>query len=183
MAAMARFFMGIGPYTGRAVLAFANAQDVGVVDTNVARILARRAGRRLGRREVQEMADAAVPSGEGWRWNQGMLDLGATICCAASPNCRSCPFDTDCSRPTAGRPDPDPARGSAGVSGGQSKFEGSDRQGRGRLVDALRAAPVRRSDLAEVMGWPDDAARAERVARGGVADGLAVDEAGSLRLP
>ena len=35
---------GIGPYTARAVLAFAYERDVAVVDTNIARVLARAAG-------------------------------------------------------------------------------------------------------------------------------------------
>ena len=38
---------GIGPYTARAVLAFAYERDVAVVDTNIARVLARTAGSRL----------------------------------------------------------------------------------------------------------------------------------------
>ena len=38
---------GIGPYTARAVLAFAYERDVGVVDTNIARVLARTSGERL----------------------------------------------------------------------------------------------------------------------------------------
>ena len=37
---------GIGPYTARAVLAFALERDVGVVDTNIARVLARTTGER-----------------------------------------------------------------------------------------------------------------------------------------
>ena len=76
---------------------------------------------------------------------------------------------------------PDPAVGSAGVSGRQSRFEGSDRQGRGRLVDALRHGPV--SDVATATGWPQDPERAERVARTLVADGLAVRVGDTLTLP
>ena len=38
---------GIGPYTARAVLAFAFEADHGIVDTNTARVLARWEGRRL----------------------------------------------------------------------------------------------------------------------------------------
>jgi len=60
---------GIGPYTARAVLAFAHEADVGVVDTNTGRILARVGGRRLGARAAQVAADAWVPAGEGWAWN------------------------------------------------------------------------------------------------------------------
>ena len=78
---------------------------------------------------------------------------------------------------------PDPAEGSAGVSKGQSRFDGSDRQGRGRLVDALRRGPVRTADLAHVMGWPGDEPRARRVAATVVADGLAAEDGATLRLP
>ena len=71
----------------------------------------------------------------------------------------------------------------AGISPPQSAFAGSDRQGRGRLVDALRQGRVGARALAEVMGWPD-ADRAERVAATLVADGLAVrGPDGSYRLP
>lgn len=179
---------GIGPYTARAVLAFAFEADVAVVDTNVARILARRRGRRLGRAEVQRLADTAVPEGCGWAWNQALLDLGRTVCAARTQACPVCPLAAGCAWSTAGRPDPDPAVGSAGVSGGQSRFEGSDRQGRGRLVNALRRAPVPDAELAAVMGWPDDRARAVRVAATLVADGLAVRHEGGTagveyRLP
>ena len=170
---------GIGPYTARAVLAFAGERDVAVVDTNVARVLARQAGRPLRLVEVQADADALVPSGQGWAWNQAMLDLGATVCRARAPDCGRCPVATSCAwRGGAG---PDPAVGSAGVSGRQSRFEGSDRQGRGRLVDALRHGPV--SDVATATGWPQDPERAERVARTLVADGLAVRVGDSLTLP
>lgn len=165
---------GVGPYTARAVLAFSHERDVGVLDTNAARLLARWAGRPLGRAEAQAAADLAVPEGEGWSWNQAMLDLGATVCRPHRPACGTCPVAASCEWRLAGNAAPDPAIGSAGVSGGQSRFEGSDRQGRGRLVDALCAAPVPAPDLASVMGWPDDPARARRVAATLVADGLAV---------
>jgi A/G-specific adenine glycosylase len=174
---------GIGPYTARAVLAFAYERDVAVVDTNVARVLARRTGRSLRPREVQERADEQVPARSGWAWNQAMLDLGATVCTARRPRCEECPVRTGCAWADAGMVDPDPAVGSAGVSGRQSRFEGSDRQGRGRLVDALRAAPVPLDALAVAAGWPDDAARARRAADTLVADGLAVVVDDTLTLP
>ncbi len=56
---------GVGPYTARAVLAFAYERDVGVVDTNIARVLARTAGRRLTPARAQALADARVPPGAG----------------------------------------------------------------------------------------------------------------------
>lgn len=165
---------GVGPYTARAVLAFAFETDAAVVDTNVGRVLARRAGRRLTPREVQAAADAWLPAGEAWAWNQGLLDLGAGVCGPRRPSCERCPVADGCAWREAGRPGPDPATGSAGVSGRQSRFEGSDRQGRGRLVDALRSGPVADAELARTMGWSDDPARAQRVAADLVAEGLVV---------
>lgn len=174
---------GIGPYTARAVLAFAHEADVAVVDTNVARILARRTGHRLTARHVQAAADDLVPKGRSWAWNQAMLDLGATVCTARTPNCAACPVRAGCAWHAEGTPQPDPAIGSAGVSGGQSRFAGSDRQGRGRLVAALGHGPVSLADLAVVMGWPDEVERAQRVAATVVNDGLAEERGGTLVLP
>jgi A/G-specific adenine glycosylase len=162
---------GVGPYTGRALLTFAFEQDVGVVDTNIARVLARRAGHRLTPRAAQEAADAFVAAGAGWRHNQSLMDLGALLC-RPTPDCDPCPLRSTCSWALAGWPEPDPAVGSAGVSGRQAKFEGSDRQGRGRLLRAVAVGPVLLVDLAEVMGWPDDPARATRVAGALSAEGF-----------
>ena len=176
---------GIGPYTARAVLAFAYERDVAIVDTNVARVLARWAGRPLGRREVQELADSLVPAGEGWAWNQAMLDLGATVCAKRRPSCARCPIVTTCAWRARDLGEPDPAVGSFGVSAGQSTFAGSDREGRGRLVAVLRSQGTLDSNrVAEAAGWPADPERAARVASTLVADGLAVwTPDGTLTLP
>ncbi len=85
---------GIGPYTARAVLAFAFERDVAVVDTNIARVLARTAGRRLTPKEVQRAADELVPIETGWAWNQALMDLGATVC-RPTPRCDGCPVGAD----------------------------------------------------------------------------------------
>ncbi|HEX7277676.1 MAG TPA: A/G-specific adenine glycosylase, partial [Acidimicrobiales bacterium] len=179
-----RALPGIGPYTARAVLAFAFEVDVGVVEVNTARVLARAvAGRRLGAVEAQVLADGLVPPGEGWAWNQTLLDVGAAVCTKRDQACAACPLRPTCRWAAAGRPPPDPADGSAGTGSPQSTFAGSDRQGAGRLVDALRRGPVADADVAAATGWPDDPSRAHRVATRLVADGLAVDHEGVLRLP
>jgi len=175
---------GIGPYTARAVLVFAFEHDIGLVDTNAGRFLSRAgAGRPLAVKEAQLLADSLVPAGRGWAWGQAVFDLGALVCVRRGPRCDECPIRSACAWALAGFPPPDPVEGSAGISIGQSPFAGSDRQGRGRLVDALRRGPVQRRHLAAVMGWPGDVERAERVAGTLVADGLVVDDGPSLRLP
>jgi len=175
---------GVGPYTARAVLVFAHERDIGLVDTNAGRFVARAlAGRPLRAAEAQAAADDAVPDGWGWTWGQAVFDLGASICQKRDPRCDGCPVRSHCAWAVAGFPEPDPIAGSAGVSGPQSRFDGSDRQGRGRLVEALRSAPVVIADLATATGWPDEPERAARVAAGLVADGLAVLDGDRYRLP
>jgi A/G-specific adenine glycosylase len=176
---------GIGPYTARAVLVFAFERDVGVVDTNAGRVLSRAvAGESLRPAAAQALVDVMVPPGLAWSFGQALLDLGATVCTQRAPDCTVCPLRRRCRWARAGRPHPDPARGSAGVSVAQAPFAGSDRQGRGRLVTALRTGPVHGDRLAAATGWPDDPARATRVADGLVAEGLARrDGEGTLQLP
>ncbi len=166
---------GIGPYTARAVLTFAFGRDVGIVESNTWRVLARVAGRPLTQPAAQRFADEVVPEGDGWAWNQAMIDLGATVCLRRAPKCGECPVATHCG--WVDGPDP------AAPAHKQSTFVGSDRQGRGRLVDAMRNAPVPFDNIPDAAGWPDDPARAHRAADTLIADGLAVELDGALRLP
>jgi A/G-specific adenine glycosylase len=155
-----------------------------VVDTNVGRVLARWAARPLAAGEAQGWADELAASAtEPWLWNQTVMELGAVICGRRRPDCDRCPVRAGCGWSASGRTGPDPADGSAGVGKGQSRFEGSDRQGRGRLVDALRLGSVAADDLPTIMGWPNDPLRARRVAATVIADGLAARDGSVLRLP
>lgn len=177
---------GVGRYTARAVLAFAFERDGhGVVDTNVARVLARAVrGRSLKLREAQQLADELVPEGRAWLWNQSLMELGARVCRKRRPECETCPVASACAWRVAGGPDgPDPAEGTAGASGRQAALEGSDRQGRGRLVAALRTGPVEMDRLPDVTGWGDDPERATRIADGLVGEGLAEYADGVIALP
>jgi len=178
---------GIGPYTARAVLAFAFEADVAVLDTNVGRILARRYGLALSPRLAQQRADAWLPTGEGWAWNQALLDVGARHCRPRTPQCDGCPVAPGCSWHQAGHPDVDPATGSAAVSRPQARFEGSARQARGRVMASLAGGPVELTVATAAIGWHD---RDDGVTAGNavieslLADGLAVlDEHGRLALP
>ena len=131
-----RALPGVGPYTARSILAFGAGRDVGVVETNIARVLARTCGRRLTPKAAQELADSLVPQGEGWAWNQVLMDLGATRC-RPMPRCADCPVAPSCTWHISGHPPPDPAVGSAGVSTAQAPYEGSDRQARGAVLRTL----------------------------------------------
>jgi A/G-specific adenine glycosylase len=135
---------GIGPYTAGAVACFAFEKDVAFVDTNIRRVIHRvQAGpevpqARMTARQVDEAARRALPAGNGYTWNQALMELGATICRARSTACEDCPLQTTCqARPTIqallAQRTREPARPA-------ERFETTSRFYRGRIVDALRAA-------------------------------------------
>jgi A/G-specific adenine glycosylase len=169
---------GVGAYTARAVLAFAHRSDVAVVDTNVSRVLSRLDGSSMSARELQSRADALVPRGLAWEWNQVIMDLGARLCTARSPNCAACPVRTWCTWRGDG---PDPAPASAGASRPQGRFEGSDRQARGRALRALAGGSCSRGDLAAAMGV--DSERARRLIDALVSEGLVVESGQHVSMP
>ena len=109
-----------------------------------------------------------------------MFDFAVAVCTKKAPACETCPLHSVCRWAGVGD---DPAAGSAGVSSGQSRFEGSDRQVRGRITDALRAGPVATIDLARFGRPSDTPASIDRIVAGLIADGLAIEEGGILRLP
>ncbi len=164
---------GVGAYTAAAVRAFAYGRRSVVVDTNVRRVLARTLdGEALPppHQSVAETrrADVVVPDDDASavRWNVAAMELGAVICTARAPRCRLCPVEPQCAwRATGMPPDPHAARRRS------QSWAGSDRQVRGLLMAALRAAdgPLTQVDLAGV--WPDQAQRT-RALGALVTDGL-----------
>jgi len=101
---------GVGRYTAGAVLAFAYGRDVAVLDTNVRRVLgrvflgARRAARARGEKLYWGLAEALVPRGRGYDFNQALMDFGATWCTPRKPKCAPCPMKRFCaSYPLPGR--------------------------------------------------------------------------------
>jgi len=171
---------GIGPYTARAVLAFAFEHDAAVVDTNVGRLLARWSGTSLKPTQAQQLADDLVPAGDSWRWNQTLLDFAVAVCDKRRPDCGNCPIFDACAWQGDG---PDPAAGSAGVSTAQSRFEGSRRQVRGRIVDALRTAPRSIDDLFDLGQSNDTMSTITEIVDELVADGLAQRTDDLISLP
>ena len=128
---------GVGPYTARAVAAIAFGMPVGAVDTNVRRVLGRLvAGSRdaVQGRELQSLADAAVPAAEPAAWTHALMDLGATICRAQAPLCAACPVRARCRYAATGG-SAEQARQSAAR---EAPFPSTSRWLRGRILDSLR---------------------------------------------
>ena len=90
---------GVGRYTAGAVLSFAFKQDAPIVETNVARLLSRYFGVRPSssrQRRLWQLAEAVIPTGQGHRINQAMMDFGATVCTARAPQCPRCVLRRTC---------------------------------------------------------------------------------------
>ena len=125
---------GIGPYTAGAVLSIAYDLPVAAVDGNVLRVFARMFalsepwGSSALSRKVWKLAESWMSFGQSAEsrertgpgaWNQGLMELGATICTPKKPRCGDCPWNDRCeaySREEADRfPVPGPKREYLGV--------------------------------------------------------------------
>ena len=93
---------GIGRYTAGAIACFAFLQQVAMVDTNIHRVLHRVfLGMDLSEPRLTDdqrliFAEMVLPGGKAYDWNQALMDLGATICTSANPQCTRCPLQDVC---------------------------------------------------------------------------------------
>ncbi len=174
---------GVGPYTARAVAAFAFGLRHPVVDTNTRRVLARAVDGRSqpgppARADLAAM-DAVLPldDADAAIVNAATMELGATVCTARAPRCHACPIAHACAWRAAGYPDTGDDRRR------QARYEGSDRQTRGAVLKALRdaEAPGIRSDVL-IAHWPD-ALQRDRAITSLADDGLIELIDGRARLP
>jgi A/G-specific adenine glycosylase len=133
---------GIGAYTARAVAAIAFRTPVGAVDTNVRRVLNRAVGGTIdafSTGELQQVADAAVPTDRPADWTHALMDIGATFCRTTRPLCAACPAAAACLYAAGDSIDPSPRR----PRGSRAPFTASSRWLRGRILDRLREADGR----------------------------------------
>ena len=137
---------GVGRYTAAAVRCFAFGERVAMVDTNIRRVLSRVMGgddEALDLTEAWQAAERMLPrrATDAYDWNQGLMDLGATVCRARAPRCDECPIRAVCS--AAARPRAQEIREARASYGGgvTRRYEGSTRQLRGRLVRHFAALP------------------------------------------
>lgn len=194
---------GIGRYTAGAIACFAFEQDVGFMDTNIRRVVQRLfVGPEelgpAGEAQLLALAEAAVPPGRGWAWNQAIMELGALICTPA-PACWRCPAQRWCRAYTARRAadeqafsqaPPAPAARRKLAERREAPYAGSSRFYRGRTIDLLRALPPGQllplpalgAALKDDFAAPDLPwlqALVDRLAR----DGLLAREGDAVRLP
>jgi len=93
---------GIGEYTAGAILSIAYGQAIPAVDGNVRRILSRLfailkpVDDPREQKNLRDLAALLVPIKHPGEFNQGLMDLGATVCRAKNPDCSRCPVSGLC---------------------------------------------------------------------------------------
>ncbi len=188
---------GIGPYTAGAIACFAFEQDVAFIDTNIRRVIRRvftEPAEQVGERTLLALAQAALPAGRSWAWNQALMELGSLICTADTPACWRCPLRDRCRDYAARRASDEhlptiPVRKQI-AERRESPFIGSNRYFRGRVVETLRSLPPGTALALNDLGpqvrpeyTPDDEAWLTALIRGLERDGLVVWDDAGVRLP
>ncbi len=93
---------GVGAYTAAAIASFAYGLPHAVVDGNVYRVLSRFFGvdtpidTTTGKKEFAALAEELLHKKDSASYNQAIMDLGATVCKPAAPDCASCYLSTKC---------------------------------------------------------------------------------------
>jgi A/G-specific adenine glycosylase len=95
-----RELAGVGDYTAAAIASIAFGLPHAVVDGNVRRVIARLVND--SRANPQELADCLLDRRDPARWNQAVMELGATICLPREPLCDRCPVAVHCLAHSAG---------------------------------------------------------------------------------
>ena len=159
---------GVGRYTADAISAQVDGHDAPAIETNIRRVVERRAGRTLTPAQAAAASrDAGYPL-TGRDRLLALMDVGAVLCRPREPRCPECPLQPGCATATAGPGFFNPALGRRPP---QRAYEGSFRQRRGQVLAELRAGPRPSTAL-------DPAALASLIA-----DGLAEIEGPTARLP
>ena len=94
---------GIGDYTAAAIASIAFGDPVAVLDGNVERVLARLTDCRapvgqnaLSKRQFRALAQQLVDRQAPGDSNQGLMELGQTLCTPTQPDCGACPIAFGC---------------------------------------------------------------------------------------
>ena len=93
---------GIGRSTAAAILSISRGVQAAILDGNVKRVLARFhavptwPGEKKTENALWELAEHYMPSDRCGDYTQAMMDLGATLCTRAKPQCLLCPLESDC---------------------------------------------------------------------------------------
>ena len=104
-----RSLAGVGDYTAAAIASIAFDLPHAVLDGNVIRVLSRftaesgNVDSTVVRTRLRAVADSLLDPQQPGEFNQGLMELGATVCLPREPQCSQCPLATDCAAVRTGR--------------------------------------------------------------------------------
>ena len=107
---------GVGAYTAGAIASIAFGELVPAVDGNARRVLCRVFGIREDvtrspvHRRLRELAMGLLPDEGSGAFNEGLIELGATLCTPRGPKCDLCPLAGLCLAYAAGEQEALPVR-------------------------------------------------------------------------
>lgn len=92
---------GIGRYTAGAISSIAFDQPSSLVDGNVIRVFSRLFAidtpmGNILENECWNIADSLMHKADPSSFNQGLMELGATVCTPRNPKCNACPLSSVC---------------------------------------------------------------------------------------
>jgi len=88
---------GVGEYTAGAIASIAFGEAVPAVDGNVRRVLSRLFDvEDPSTSRIRKLAATLVDPARPGDFNQGLMELGATVCTPRSPRCSECPVGSLC---------------------------------------------------------------------------------------
>ena len=101
-AAALRELPGVGAYTAGAIASIAFGEPAPAIDGNARRVLSRLLDADLAPAALHEAGRALVPDERPGDFNQGLMELGATVCTPRRPRCADCPVGHLCRARAAG---------------------------------------------------------------------------------
>lgn len=93
---------GVGKYTAAAISSFAYGLAYPVIDGNVIRIISRffdivePVDTKEGKNKIDAFVDIVFNGEKAAKFNQAIMDFGATVCVPKKPRCQECPFEENC---------------------------------------------------------------------------------------
>lgn len=151
---------GVGPYTARAVAAFAWNEDVIFIETNIRTTVIQHFfphKKEISDKEIEKILLQALPKGRAREWYSALMDYGAALKRSGiSHNARNKTYKK------------------------QSKFAGSLREVRGAILRALLQKPAKKNSLR--LLFPEREAQIETALAALVKEGLIREQKGEYAL-
>ena len=89
-----RSLAGVGDYTAGAIASIAFSLPYAAIDGNVRRVVMRLVGSATT--DLRATATQLMSLRHPGRWNQALMELGATVCLPRQPLCGACPLAAEC---------------------------------------------------------------------------------------